>query len=71
MIKVESVYPITRTTYPDGQSKEYITDADLKAYTIPAKLDSLYDHLRGSTRYLEGVYVGDVEMWLNNRRHVG
>lgn len=67
MVKVESVYPITTTKYPDGTEKTYITDEDLKNFTKPEELDSLYDYLRGSTRYIEGVYLVDVEGWLNNR----
>lgn len=67
MIKVEDVYPITVRTMPDGYKQEFITDKDLEDFTIPAKLDSLYDFLNGQTRYIEGIYSHDVERWLNNK----
>lgn len=65
MIKVDSVYPITTRTEPDGHVYEFITDEDLKLYTPPIKLDSLYRFLEGQTRYMWGTYLGDVERWLN------
>lgn len=68
MIKVEDVYPITRRKEPDNdQEYVFITDEDLKNYTPPAKLDSLMRQLTGQTRYMWGIYPGDVEAWLNKR----
>lgn len=68
-IEVNTVYPITITTYPDGsKSMPYITDFNLKHYTDPSKFEELGDYLAGQTRYVEGVYAHDVETWLNNNR---
>lgn len=65
MIKVEEVYPITTRKLPDGTEMVFITDQDLKDYTIPAKWDDLQRELTGQTRYMQGTYPGDVERWLN------
>ena len=68
-IKAEDVYPITRRSEPGhlGENMTYISDEDLRNYTIPAELYSLYDFLSGQTRYLQGVYTYDVERWLNRK----
>jgi len=68
-IKVEDVYPITTRTY-SGTSYSFITSDDLKGYTIPAELDSLYRFLDGQTSYLWGTYPDDVERWLNRNKGV-
>lgn len=73
MKHVEDYYPITTKEYPaDSSGKKdhmsYITDEDLKSYTRPVDMVSLEQHLIGSTRYLEGVYLSDVELWLNRRK---
>jgi hypothetical protein len=65
--KVEDYYPITVRTTPEGDVQKFITTADIEQYTKPKDLQSLYDHLTGSTRYLEGVYLVDVEQWLNRK----
>lgn len=67
MKKVEDYYPITTRVTPEGNEQKFITSEDLKNYTKPKDLDSLYDYLQGSTRYVEGVYLSDVERWLNNK----
>ena len=56
-------YPITTITYPDGTKTEVILDDHLTEYTSPKDLESLNDFLRGQTRAIEGVYVGDVRRW--------
>lgn len=66
MIKVESIYPITTITYPNGgELIRLILDTHLEQYTSPIKMPSLQHELRGQTRSMEGVYAGDVERWLN------
>lgn len=68
MKKVEDYYPITTIKYPDHEGKHVvILDQHLKQYTPPARMSSLEHQLTGQTRALEGVYPGDVELWLNNR----
>lgn len=67
MKKVEDYYPITTRTTPEGDEMKFITDEDLKNYTQPKDLESLYDFLEGSTRYIEGTYLSDVERWLNKK----
>lgn len=69
MKKVEDYYPITTRVDKTGAetlTQKFITVEDLKNYTKPAEYASLVDYLVGSTRYLEGVYIHDVERWLNN-----
>lgn len=66
MIKVEDIYPITKRTHPHEEHEYvFITDDDIKEYTPPAYLSSLYDFLSGQTRYMWEIYPGDVERWLN------
>lgn len=65
MKKVQDYYPITTRVTPEGDRSEFITDEDLKAYTKPKDWESLMEFLSGSTRALPGVYLSDVERWLN------
>lgn len=70
MKKVEDYYPITTRVDKTGAEtliQKFITVEDLKNYTKPVEYASLMDYLAGSTRYIEGVYLTDVEGWLNNR----
>lgn len=66
-IKVSDVYPITTITYPDGETFRVVMDHHLKEYTAPIKYRELEDFLLGQTRIFEGVYVSDVEDWLNGK----
>ena len=70
MKKVEDWYPITTRVTPEGDEQVFITHEDLKDYTPPKDWDSLTNYLMGSTRYLQGYYLTDVEGWLNNRRNL-
>jgi hypothetical protein len=69
----EDYYPITTTKFPPnelnpkGWEQVYITPEHLKDYTKPAEYGSLMNYLMGSTMYLEGYYLCDVEGWLNKR----
>lgn len=70
MKKVEDYYPITTRVDKTGEetiTQKFITREDLKDYTKPKDLDSLYNYLQGSTSYIQGVYLYDVEKWLNNK----
>lgn len=66
-IKASDVYPITTIKYPDGPELTIILRQHLKDYTPPIKYESLMTHLTGQTGTIDGVYVGDVEDWLNNK----
>lgn len=67
MKKVEDYYPITTRKTPDGDVQEFITRDDLEQYTTPKDFESLTDYLMGSTMYIQGHYLSDVENWLNRR----
>lgn len=67
MKKVQDYYPITTRRTPDGDEQEFITSEDLAEYTKPVEYPSLMDYLKGSTRYIQGIYLTDVEGWLNKR----
>jgi hypothetical protein len=66
-IKASDFYPITTIKYPDGHELTIILRPHLKDYTPPIKYESLMTHLTGQTGTVDGVYVGDVEDWLNNK----
>ena len=63
--KVEDFYPITKVTYPNGDEKQFVTPAHMKEYTRPVDLPSWQHFSMGSTMYMEGHYLHDVERWLN------
>lgn len=64
-IKAKDVYPITTREEPSGKKYSYITEEDLRLYTPPVKLPNLLRYLNGSTMYLWGFDIYDVEGWLN------
>ena len=66
-IKASDVYPITTIKYPGGRELMIILRRHLKVYTPPIKYESLMSHLAGRTGTIDGVYVGDVEDWLNKQ----
>lgn len=66
-IKASDLYPITTIAYPGGHKSVVILKEHLRQYTPPIKYASLMNHLTGQTTAPDGVYVGDVEDWLNNR----
>lgn len=67
MKQAKDYYPITTRVTPDGDMQEFITPEDLADYTKPKDMESLNRHLRGSTSYIQGIYIYDVERWLNNQ----
>lgn len=68
IMQVRDYYPITTRVTPEGDTSSFVTDDDLKKYTKPMEYESLMRHLTGSARYLEGVYLNDIERWLNRRK---
>jgi len=68
-IKVESVYPITTTVYPEGIEITTILMRHLEEYTLPIKFPSLMKQLEGQTMTIDGVYPSDVERWLNGEKN--
>ena len=66
-IKASDFYPITTIKYPDGHELTIILRPHLENYTPPIKYESLMSHLAGRTGTIDGVYVGDVEDWLNKQ----
>jgi hypothetical protein len=66
--KVEDYYPITRITYPGGDtSMDLVLDEHLKNFTPPKDWLSLESTLIGQTRAIEGVYAADVQKWLDGQ----
>lgn len=65
MIIPEDIYPITTIKYPDGETISGITYDHLEQYTAPIKYQDLVNYLAGQTMGPAGVYVEDVERWLN------
>ena len=63
--RAKDIYPITTITYPDGNVTEGISFDHLKQYTAPIKYQQLEYWLNGQTMGEAGVYVGDIDIWLN------
>lgn len=70
MKNVKDYYPITTRSLPDGDVYSFVTPTDLEKFTKPEELESLNNYLMGSTMYLEGHFLHDIERWLNNMRNI-
>lgn len=66
-IKASDLYPITTIAYPNGHKSVVILREHLRQYTPPIKYPILMEYLTGQTTTPDGVYVGDVEDWLNSK----
>ena len=64
-LRAKDIYPITTITYPDGNVTEGISFDHLKQYPAPIKYDQLMEWLIGQTMGEAGVYVHDIDIWLN------
>ena len=66
-MKVSEKYPITQVTYPDGLMIEGVSHDHLRLYTAPIEYDELMSWLTGQTYGDAGIYVGDLQRWMDRR----
>lgn len=66
-MKVNEKYPITLITFPDGEVISGVSHDHLKLYTAPIEYDELMRWLTGQTYGDAGIYVGDLQRWMDRR----